>query len=78
MWGPSGNGPGLGDSVSSNVTYSPWLLKATPLATAPCGVPVVPTNQNECKDGGWQFAIRPDGTTFKSQGDCVSYTINGK
>ncbi len=74
----SGSGSGLGDSVSSNVTYSPWLLKASPLATAPCGLPVVPTSQNQCKNGGWQLAIRADETSFKNQGDCVSYTRNGK
>lgn len=76
--GPSGSGLGLGDSVSANVTYSPWLLKATPLATAPCGVPVVPANQNQCKNGAWEFAVRSDGTSFKNQGDCVSYTRTGK
>lgn len=76
--GPSGAGPGLGDSVSANVAYSPWLLAAGSLETAPCGVPVVPVSQLQCKNGGWKFAIRANQTSFKNQGDCVSYTKNGK
>lgn len=37
-----------------------------------------PTNANQCKNGGWQTRTRPDGSLFKNQGDCVSYTKNGK
>jgi nitrous oxidase accessory protein NosD len=33
--GPSGVGPGSGDSVSSNVTFVPWLVTSD-LANAPC------------------------------------------
>ncbi|HZR79863.1 MAG TPA: right-handed parallel beta-helix repeat-containing protein [Candidatus Binatia bacterium] len=40
--GPSGAGPGTGDSVSANVTFSPWLL-GSDLANAQCGVPATPT-----------------------------------
>lgn len=40
--GPGGQGPGSGDSVSANVTFSPWLLGAD-LVTAVCGVPPTPT-----------------------------------
>jgi hypothetical protein len=36
------------------------------------------TNANQCKNGGWQTRTRADGSTFKNQGDCVSYTKNGK
>lgn len=35
-------------------------------------------NKNACKNGGWQTYTRADGTTFKNQGDCVSYASNGK
>ena len=38
----------------------------------------VATDKDECKNGGWQNVRRADGSTFKNQGDCVSYTNNGK
>ena len=33
---------------------------------------------NECKKGGWQTMRRADGSSFKNQGDCVSYVNTGK
>jgi hypothetical protein len=36
------------------------------------------TNKDDCKDGGWMDLVRDDGSTFKNQGDCVSYTNTGK
>jgi hypothetical protein len=39
---------------------------------------VTATLANQCKNGGWQTLQRQDGSTFKNQGDCVSYTVNGK
>jgi hypothetical protein len=38
----------------------------------------VATNKDHCKKGGWQTRFRANGTRFKNQGDCVSYTQNGK
>jgi hypothetical protein len=38
----------------------------------------VATDQADCKNGGWKTMKRADGTSFKNQGDCVSYTRNGK
>lgn len=38
----------------------------------------IPTNKNSCKNGGWRNLVRSDFTAFKNQGDCVSYTNNGK
>jgi hypothetical protein len=35
-------------------------------------------NGVQCKNGGWQNFVRSDGSTFNNQGDCVSYTKNGK
>jgi len=35
-------------------------------------------NKDDCKDGGWQTAKRADGSSFKNQGDCVSYTNTGR
>ncbi len=42
MSGPGGQGPGSGDSVSANVTFSPWLL-GDDLENATCGPPATPT-----------------------------------
>jgi hypothetical protein len=38
----------------------------------------VPTSKDACKDGGWQFLTRADGTPFKNQGDCIQYVNTGK
>lgn len=38
----------------------------------------VATNGDPCKNGGWMTLKRSNGSTFKNQGDCVSYTKNGK
>ena len=35
--------------------------------------PPVPTTKEQCKNGGWQNY----GTTFKNQGDCVSFVATG-
>jgi hypothetical protein len=72
--GPSGAGPGTGAAVGPNVTFSPWL--GSPAPGGVCGTPV--TTKDQCKDGGWQTHFRANGTRFKNQGDCVSYTVNGK
>jgi parallel beta-helix repeat protein len=54
---------------SGNTATSSFLV----MVTRP-----VPTNMNQCKSGGWTFSARANGTLFKNQGDCVSYTNNGK
>ena len=33
---------------------------------------------NDCKNGGWQTLARANSTSFKNQGDCVSYVQSGK
>ncbi len=38
----------------------------------------VATSKDQCKMGGFNFVKRADGSSFKNQGDCVSYTNNGK
>lgn len=38
----------------------------------------VATSKDACKDGGWRTLRRADGSSFKNQGDCVSYTNTGR
>ena len=38
----------------------------------------VATSKEACKDDGWRTLKRADGSDFKNQGDCVSYTENGR
>ena len=38
---------------------------------------VVASSKDDCKDGGWETARRADGSSFKNQGDCVSYANTG-
>lgn len=67
-----------------NLTTEPVVTAQTfifPFATPPvytidtgvmCGRPL---KKSECKNGGWQQVNYP--RTFESQGDCVSFVING-
>src|SRR5262249_31492185 len=38
----------------------------------------VPSNKDDCKQGGWQGLTRTDGSHFKNQGDCIQYVNTGK
>lgn len=38
----------------------------------------VPSNSNQCKNGGWQTMSRTDGSSFKNQGDCIQFVNTGK
>ena len=38
----------------------------------------IPANAAECKNGGWMTSVRPDGTVFKNQGDCMQFVNTGK
>jgi hypothetical protein len=72
--GPGPVGPGSGAKVSPRVTFSPWLTSPAP---SPCNS-THPTDKDQCKNDGWKTMTRTDFTTFKNQGDCVSYTNNGR
>jgi hypothetical protein len=37
-----------------------------------------PQSADQCKKDGWNNITRADGSSFKNQGDCVSYTHTGK
>jgi len=75
--GPGPVGPGHGAKVSANVRYSPWRVTPTTDVGA-CIGNNVPTAETDCKGGGWITHVRADGSTFKSQGDCVQYLNNGR
>lgn len=84
-WWGSSTGPtiasnpgGTGDAIvdpDGVVDFTPFLTSVQGL---PCPTPVVgpPTNKDQCKNGGWMTFNTP--RKFKNQGDCVSYTNNGK
>ncbi|HMJ04796.1 MAG TPA: hypothetical protein VK474_00940 [Chthoniobacterales bacterium] len=69
----AGNPGGTGTKASPGVTYSPWLTSPAPGGSCYS----VPTNANQCKQGGWMTQIRANGTTFKNQGDCIQYVNTG-
>jgi hypothetical protein len=82
-WWNSPSGPttasnpsGTGAAVTPNVSYKPWLIAPGPSGS--CFGGNVPTNKNQCKDGGWMTRVRADGSTFKNQGDCIQYVNTGK
>lgn len=82
-WWGSASGPtatsnpaGTGAQVSPRVSYQPWLIAPAPGGSCIGGN--VPTNKNQCKDGGWMTLVRADGSTFKNQGDCIQYVNTGK
>ena len=51
----------------------PSVDKLDAIAVAPAGV-----SRNLCKQGGWQSLTRADGSSFKSQGDCMQYLNNAR
>ncbi|MEY2528894.1 MAG: large repetitive protein [Verrucomicrobiota bacterium] len=73
--GPGPVGPGHGCRVSSGVFYFNW--RVTPDHLAPCNGSSAPITETDCKSGGWITHVRPDGSVFKSQGDCIQFVNNG-
>ena len=74
--GPGPVGTGSGDRVSTGVNFTPWLVTSN--LNGACIGGHVATNKDQCKNDGWKTLTRADGSTFKNQGDCVSYTNNGR
>ena len=72
---PFGNGPTPG--VNGTETLDQLGLAVELNVTATVGVTTtpnpVPTRANQCKGGGWQKLTDTAGTSFKNQGDCVSF-----
>lgn len=59
------------------LTLSVALLVAASTADAIAGGGGNSANVKACQNNGWQQLTRSDGTTFTSQGPCVSYAANG-
>ena len=72
--GPGPVGPGHGAQVSPNIIYVPWRI--TP--GGDCIGNNTPATEADCKNGGWITHVRADGSTFKSQGDCLQYVNTAK
>jgi hypothetical protein len=75
--GPGPVGPGHGALVSANILYSPWRVAPSAEVSA-CVGNNLPLSEADCKSGGWITHVRPTGSSFKSQGDCVQFINNGK
>jgi parallel beta-helix repeat protein len=69
--GPGPVGPGSGDKVTTNVTFTPWLTSNN--LAGPCTGGAAPTTADQCKNGGWMTLKDDQGHSFKNQGDCVSF-----
>jgi hypothetical protein len=76
--GPGPVGPGSGARVSPNVAYSPWAIAPGVGTAFICAGNNVPTTEAQCKNGGWTRSVRPDGTPFKNQGDCLQFVNTGQ
>jgi hypothetical protein len=72
--GPGPVGPGHGAGVSPNINFSVWRM----VSGGACVGSNTPATEADCKNGGWITRVRPDGTVFKSQGDCVQFINNAK
>jgi hypothetical protein len=68
-------GTGGGAKVGPRVKFSPWSTAPEPSGN--CNGAQA-TSKDQCKDGGWQFVFRANGTGFKNQGDCIQYVNTGK
>jgi hypothetical protein len=71
--GGSNGGPGSGGGGGGGSSFGPTGSSFTTATTAPSVTltytAVLPTSKEQCKKGGWKNF----GTTFKNQGQCVSF-----
>jgi len=72
--GPGPVGPGHGAQVSPHILFNLWRM----VPGGACVGSNAPVTEDDCKSGGWITHVRPDGTLFKSQGDCMQFVNNGK
>jgi hypothetical protein len=78
------DGDGSGDACDSDVDGDGVANGSDACAFTPPGTDVGSTgcplaiNKDQCKNGGWQFVFRANGTPFKNQGDCIQYVNTGR
>ena len=68
----------VGDTSASDLGVNGYLDKVVVNLTGGSTTFNFDPSMDSCKNGGWQTQTRPDGSTFKNQGDCVSYTNTGR
>ena len=89
QWFPAVDGAGLQLVAGQNSAGAPWTGFIGAVDNLKIGVGsddvtynfepyAMAQDKDDCKNGGWQNVRRADGSSFKNQGDCVSYTKNGK
>jgi hypothetical protein len=63
----SGSGGLIAATDALSIAYkgSSWVYNFEPFRT--------PLTKDDCKNGGWQTLRAADGSSFKNQGQCVSY-----
>jgi YVTN family beta-propeller protein len=62
--------------TSGNTSVTSIPVGAFPVGVAITPAPpviTVPTNKDQCKQGGWRTFSNP---SFKNQGDCVSFVVS--
>jgi hypothetical protein len=69
----AGEGGGGGGSNLVPIGGEAKLAKAGETTSVTFTYTALPTSRDQCKDGGWKNF----GTTFKNQGDCVSFVATG-
>jgi hypothetical protein len=68
----------VGDTSASDTGVHGYLDRVVVNLTGGSNTYNFDPDKDVCKSGGWQTMTRPNGTTFKNQGDCVSYTNTGR
>ncbi len=76
--------PSAGNAMAGHIEIRDGLAYVTVFAldsTSKGGIAIyklTPANKDECKNGGWQWLGRADGSVFRNQGDCIQYVNTGK
>lgn len=66
--------PGVGDFVTLGRQAGAIALNVSATVEVTANAP---TSADQCKDGGWKTLTDNAGTSFKNQGDCVSFVATG-
>lgn len=69
--------PGIGGLETLDQQGTSVELNVTATVAVTTTPNLVPTTANQCKGGGWQELTDNAGTSFKNQGDCVSFVATG-